>query len=122
MPTKRWRNANRAVAPACCEAPPQSPVPLVMAPAGLWANTARNAEVSNSKLSRSTLRAISVTAAAGCGWEAVSRSGWLTITANADGMGSGVVSYAVAANQSSAARKGKVSIAGQTFAIKQKAN
>ncbi|MFL6275229.1 MAG: BACON domain-containing protein [Blastocatellia bacterium] len=65
---------------------------------------------------------ISVTAAAGCGWEAVSRTGWLTITANADGMGSGVVSYVAAANQSGAARKGKISIAGQTFAIKQKAN
>lgn len=65
---------------------------------------------------------ISVTAAAGCGWEAVSRTGWLTVTANADGMGNGVVSYVVAANASGAARKGKINIAGQTFAIKQKAN
>jgi len=65
---------------------------------------------------------INVTAAAGCAWEAVSRTGWLTITANADGMGSGVVSYVVGPNASGAARKGKISIAGQTFAIKQKAN
>ena len=52
----------------------------------------------------------------------MSRSGWLTITANADGMGSGVVSYVVGPNASGAARKGKISVAGQTFAIKQKAN
>jgi hypothetical protein len=64
VPSLPWRDATPVVAPASCEAPPRSLVPHVMALGKLWANIARRAEVSNSKLSRSTLRAISVVAAA----------------------------------------------------------
>ena len=65
---------------------------------------------------------ISVTAGAGCAWEAVSRADWLTLTSSHSGVGAGVVSYAAAANTSGLARKGKIVVGGQTFAVKQKAN
>lgn len=64
---------------------------------------------------------ITVTAAAGCAWEADSKAGWITVTPGG-GIGGGVVSYTVAANPNAVARKGKITIAGQTIAIKQKAN
>ncbi|HEY9233219.1 MAG TPA: BACON domain-containing carbohydrate-binding protein, partial [Blastocatellia bacterium] len=65
---------------------------------------------------------ISVQVGAGCAWEAVSRVAWLTITSSPSGVGTGTVSYQVAANTTGLARKGKVVVGGQTFAVKQKAN
>ncbi|HJQ24462.1 MAG TPA: BACON domain-containing carbohydrate-binding protein, partial [Blastocatellia bacterium] len=65
---------------------------------------------------------ISVTVGAGCGWEAVSRVDWLTITSSHSSIGTGTVSYTVAANTSGVARKGKIIVGEQVFAVKQKAN
>ena len=62
-----------------------------------------------------------ITTAAGCSWNARAESGWLTITAGANGSGGGVVSFAVAANTEPAARGGSLTIAGQSLSIQQEA-
>lgn len=64
MPSMPWRDASPVAVPAYCEALPQFLVPDAMAQAELWVTIARSAEVSNSKLSRQTLRVISVMVAA----------------------------------------------------------
>jgi hypothetical protein len=65
---------------------------------------------------------VSVIAANQCIWSAVSNSNWVAITSNDLGIGVGMVSYSVAGNPGAAARKGTITIAGQTFSIKQKGN
>jgi serine protease AprX len=62
---------------------------------------------------------IAVTADAGCVWSARSNVNWITITAES-GTGNGSVGYTVAANQSGAGRKAKITVAGQVFHVKQK--
>jgi Zn-dependent metalloprotease len=62
---------------------------------------------------------VSVTAGAGCNWTAVSNAAFITITAGANGAGSGTVSYSVAANGGTASRTGTLTIAGQTFTVSQ---
>jgi hypothetical protein len=57
-----------------------------------------------------------------CIWRAVSNTNWVTITSNDNGIGVGVVTYSVDANAGAASRNGTITIAGQTFAIKQKGN
>jgi uncharacterized repeat protein (TIGR03803 family) len=57
-----------------------------------------------------------VTAGSGCSWTASSDASWLHTTSS--GIGSGTVSYTVAAD-SGAARTGTMTIAGQTFAVYQ---
>jgi len=59
-----------------------------------------------------------VTAPAGCTWSAQSNVPWISTTSS--GVGSGTVSYTVAAN-SGVARTGTVLVAGQTFTITQQA-
>ena len=65
---------------------------------------------------------VNVIATKECIWSAVSNSNWVTITSNANGIGVGVVNYLVGHNPSTAARKATMTIAGQTFSIKQKGN
>ena len=65
---------------------------------------------------------INVSAGAGCAWQAVSRVSWLTVTSSPGGVGTGTVSYTVAANTTGLTRKGKIVVGEQVFAIKQKAN
>lgn len=62
---------------------------------------------------------LSVTATAGCPWTAVSNTGWITVTSGASGSGNGSVAYSVAANTSTSARSGTLTIAGQTFTVTQ---
>ncbi|HEX8070048.1 MAG TPA: BACON domain-containing carbohydrate-binding protein, partial [Pyrinomonadaceae bacterium] len=62
---------------------------------------------------------VAVTAGTGCAWTAVSNSSFITITAGSSGTGSGTVSYSVAANTSTSARNGTMTIAGQTFTVTQ---
>jgi photosystem II stability/assembly factor-like uncharacterized protein len=57
-----------------------------------------------------------------CIWRAVSNTSWVTLTSNDNGIGVGVVTYSVGANAGTASRNGTITIAGQTFAIKQKGN
>jgi len=62
---------------------------------------------------------VSVTAATGAKWWAVSSDpSWITITSGSNGNGNGAVTYAVAANPG-AARTGTLKIAGHTFIINQ---
>ena len=63
---------------------------------------------------------IALTAAAGCGWTAVSNDSWIIITSASSGTGNGTVSYTVTAN-SGTARTGTISIAGQIFTVNQAA-
>jgi hypothetical protein len=60
---------------------------------------------------------VGVTAPGGCAWTAASNVGWITITAGSSGTGIGTVNYLVAANTSSIALTGTVTIAGQTFTV-----
>lgn len=61
---------------------------------------------------------VNVTTAASCSWIAMSNDPWITITAGANGVGSGTVDYSVA-NNSGAGRTGTMTIAGQTFTVTQ---
>jgi pseudomonalisin len=63
---------------------------------------------------------LQVTTTAGCAWTAVSNSSTLNVTAGASGSGSGVVTYSVAPNTSSA-RSGTLTVAGKTINIMQSA-
>ncbi len=62
---------------------------------------------------------VSVSAASGCSWTAVSNVPWITITAGSSGSGNGTVSYTVAANTSTTSRTGTLTIAGQTVTVTQ---
>jgi hypothetical protein len=52
-------------------------------------------------------------------WKAMSNASWVVITGAASGTGSGNVTYMVAANSSTAARTGTLTIAGLTFTVNQ---
>jgi glucose/arabinose dehydrogenase len=61
-----------------------------------------------------------VTAGANCPWTAVSNASWITVTGGASGAGNGTVTYDVAPYTGKPKnRNGTVTIAGQTFSIKQ---
>jgi hypothetical protein len=62
---------------------------------------------------------VSVTAPAGCGWQAVSNDSWLTITSGSVGTGNGSVGYHVATNSTGSPRTGTLTIAGLTFTVNQ---
>jgi hypothetical protein len=61
---------------------------------------------------------VDVTAAAGCGWTAVSNAPWVTITAGASGTGAGRVELALAAN-GGPARTGTLTVATRTVTVSQ---
>jgi len=52
-------------------------------------------------------------------WKAVSNASWIVITSAASGTGSQNLTYTVAANSSTAARTGTLTIAGLTFTVNQ---
>jgi hypothetical protein len=63
---------------------------------------------------------VTVTAGAGCAWTTVSNAPWITVTSGASGSGSGTVTYDVAPYTGKPKnRNGTITIAGQTFSIKQ---
>ena len=62
-----------------------------------------------------------VTAAAGCTWNATSSAAWITVTSGGSGTGSGSVGFNVAANTAFAGRTGTLTIAGATFTVTQAA-
>ena len=55
-----------------------------------------------------------------CAWMASSNAGWISITSAQMGVGNGTVNYFVSANSSGLTRKGKITVGGQVFTIKQK--
>src|SRR6185503_3638166 len=64
--------------------------------------------------------AVTVTAPAGCNWTAVSNAEWITISNGTAGSGNGEVTYSVAQYAGKPRnRNGTMTIAGQTFSIKQ---
>jgi pseudomonalisin len=62
---------------------------------------------------------LSVTAATGCSWTAVSNATWLTVTSGATGSANGAVGYSVAANPNFTPRSGTLTAAGQAFTVTQ---
>jgi hypothetical protein len=64
--------------------------------------------------------AVQVVADSGCAWTATSNASWISITRGASGIGNGSVAYTATAN-SSAARTGTLSIAGETVTVSQAA-
>ncbi len=63
---------------------------------------------------------VAVNATAGtCPWTAVSNSNFLSVTAGANGIGNGTVSYTVLANPTALGRVGTLTIGGNTFTITQ---
>lgn len=55
-----------------------------------------------------------------CAWQASSNASWITITGRASGSGEDELRYRVAQNNSSEDRSGTLSIAGQSFSIRQR--
>lgn len=64
---------------------------------------------------------LSVTTARECAWNAVSRSGWVTVTSGAQGQGDGTVAYRVAENVDPLGRQGTLAVGGQDIAVTQEA-
>lgn len=62
---------------------------------------------------------VGVTAAPGCAWRAVSRDGWITVTAGQSGTGAGTVELSVAANTTAGVRTGVVTVADQSVVVTQ---
>jgi uncharacterized protein (TIGR03437 family) len=63
---------------------------------------------------------ISVTAADGCNWSAISSANWITFQ-SATGTGEGVVAYTAAANTTAQTRTANITIANQTVPVTQAA-
>jgi len=62
---------------------------------------------------------VSVTAASGCNWTAVTKNPWITVISGGSGRGNGSVNYSVSANNGVKPRTGGMTIAEQTFAVTQ---
>ena len=77
--------------------------------------------LANSVAASASTKVVQVTAGTGCSWTAVSNSSWISITAGSSGNGNGSVSYTVAANTSTSARTGTLTIAGKTHSVTQAA-
>ena len=56
-----------------------------------------------------------------CSWTAVSNEDFITIIAGASSSGNGTVDFSVSGNTNTATRSGMITIAGQTFTVKQAA-
>jgi hypothetical protein len=55
-----------------------------------------------------------------CIWSATTSQSWITITSDANGVASGVVTYSVSRNTSGVVRRGFITISGKVFTVKQK--
>jgi sugar lactone lactonase YvrE len=62
---------------------------------------------------------LTVTAAAGCGWTAISNVSWIAITSSTVGSGNGNIVYSIAANTGASSRSGTLTVAGQVFTVSQ---
>lgn len=90
-----------------------------LAPCGAGTLSASSASVPSAATSGLT---VGVTIGASCGWTAVSNAGFISITGGASGTGNGTVTYAVAVNSTTVPRTGTMTIAGQTFTVRQNAS
>jgi uncharacterized protein (TIGR03437 family) len=64
---------------------------------------------------------VSVNAADGCAWMAVSNDPWIMITSGANGNGNGEVNFAVSNNPNAGSRRGTLTIAGHKVTVVQAA-
>ncbi|HEY6330230.1 MAG TPA: PQQ-dependent sugar dehydrogenase [Blastocatellia bacterium] len=55
----------------------------------------------------------------GCSWTSMSNASWITVTSGGSGTGSGTLDFSVAANTSTAPRRGTISVAGTVVSITQ---
>ncbi len=62
---------------------------------------------------------VNVTSPQGCEWSAASSDGWISISAGSEGIGSGLVSFTVAANPSPESRSGSIAVEDQVVTINQ---
>jgi uncharacterized repeat protein (TIGR03803 family) len=63
---------------------------------------------------------ISITASGtNCGWSAVGKVSWITITSATNGFGDGTVAYSVTANTGTATRSSTIIVAGKIFTVAQ---
>lgn len=62
---------------------------------------------------------VSVTAPAGCSWLSSSNASWISIVSQINGSGNGSIMYSVAPDNSTAARTGTITVAGQLFTVNQ---
>jgi uncharacterized repeat protein (TIGR02543 family) len=76
---------------------------------------------SQSVTSAEEIGSISVTTTGNCSWTARSGAPWITVGPEASGTGNGMITYAVGANQATAARTGMITVAGQVFQLTQAA-
>ena len=76
---------------------------------------------SHSVSSAEEIGSISVTTTGNCSWTARSGAPWITVGPEASGTGNGMITYAVGANQATAARTGMITVAGQVFQLTQTA-
>jgi hypothetical protein len=67
------------------------------------------------------LRSVAVSTASSCPWNAISNAAWITVESGVSGSGNGTVRYRVAANPSTAARSGTLSIGGVLYTVTQAA-
>ncbi|MEP6570359.1 MAG: hypothetical protein ABJC10_11355 [Acidobacteriota bacterium] len=64
---------------------------------------------------------INVITNASCPWAASTTVSWITLTSGLSGSGNGAVAYSVATNNTTVARSGTLSVAGQSFTVAQAA-
>ncbi len=62
---------------------------------------------------------VAVKTSSGCAWTVTNTNGWISITSPTNGLGTGIVSYVVAANPLTLRRTGLVMVADQTFTLSQ---
>ncbi len=62
---------------------------------------------------------VTVTTDSGCAWTATSQAPWITVTDGRAGSGNGTVRLHVEPNNTGSPRNGTVTIAGQTFSVRQ---
>ena len=65
---------------------------------------------------------INLTTSALCAWQATADVDWITITSSRVGIGSGEITYSVAAHAAAAGRNGAIAAGGKVFSVKQKGN
>jgi hypothetical protein len=94
-------------------------VAAFLAPAAHGACTYSLSTTSRSHGNGATNNSVTVNAGIGCAWTVANATSWITIQSPTNGTGTNSVAYTVAANLSSIARTGVVTIAGLAFTMEQ---
>jgi hypothetical protein len=90
-----------------------------LAPTAYGACTYSLSTTSRSHGNGATNNSVTVNAGIGCAWTVANVPSWITIQSGTNGTGTNSVAYTVAANLSSIARTGVVTIAGLAFTVEQ---